>query len=90
MILKWNQNIQKVKMQGQNTKIMIHLSQNIKHIQHSHNTKKLLLLPLLPLVKKDVKELINLIEKSENAGIEVEAIISDSAYSKKENLDYCN
>ena len=40
--------------------------------------------------KHDGKELINLIKKSENAGIEVEAIISDSAYSKKENLDYCN
>ena len=40
--------------------------------------------------KNDGKELINLIEKSENTGIEVEAIIGDGAYSEKENLDYCN
>ena len=39
--------------------------------------------------KHDGKELINLIEKSENAGIEVEAIIGDGAYSEKNNLDYC-
>ena len=38
----------------------------------------------------DGKELINLIEKSENNGIEVEAIIGDGAYSEKENLNYCN
>ena len=40
--------------------------------------------------KHDGKELINLIEKSENAGIEVEAIIGDGAYSEKDNLDYCS
>ena len=40
--------------------------------------------------KHDGKELINLIEKSENNGIKVEAIIGDGAYSEKENLDYCN
>lgn len=40
--------------------------------------------------KHDGKELINLIEKSENNGIEVEAIIGDGAYSEKENLNYCN
>ena len=40
--------------------------------------------------KNDGKELINLIEKSANAGIEVEAIIGDGAYSEKSNLDYCN
>ena len=40
--------------------------------------------------KHDGKELINLIEKSENAGIEVEAIIGDGAYSEKYNLDYCS
>ena len=39
--------------------------------------------------KHDGKELINLIEKSENNGIEVEAIIGDGAYSEKDNLDYC-
>ena len=39
--------------------------------------------------KHDGKELVNLIEKSEIAGIEVEAIIGDGAYSEKENLDYC-
>lgn len=39
--------------------------------------------------KHDGKELINLIEKSKNNGIEVEAIIGDGAYSEKENLDYC-
>ena len=40
--------------------------------------------------KHDGKELINLIEKSESNGIEVEAIIGDGAYSEKDNLDYYN
>ena len=40
--------------------------------------------------KHDGKQLINLIEKSENAGIEVEAIIGDGAYSEKDNLEYCS
>lgn len=40
--------------------------------------------------KHDGKELINLIEKSEQAGIEVEAIIGDGAYSEEDNLEYCN
>lgn len=39
--------------------------------------------------KHDGKELANLIEKSKQTGIEVEAIIGDGAYSEKENLDYC-
>ena len=39
--------------------------------------------------KHDGKELINLIEKSEKAGIKIEAIIGDGAYSEKDNLDYC-
>ena len=39
--------------------------------------------------KHDGKELINLIEKSETNGIEVEAIIGDGAYSEEENLKYC-
>ena len=39
--------------------------------------------------KHDGKELINLIEKSENHGIEVEAVIGDGAYSEKDNLEYC-
>ena len=39
--------------------------------------------------KHDGKEFVNLIEKSEIAGIEVEAIIGDGAYSEKDNLDYC-
>ena len=39
--------------------------------------------------KHDGKELIDLIEKSENNGIKVEAIIGDGAYSEKDNLDYC-
>lgn len=40
--------------------------------------------------KHDGKQLIQLIEKSKNSGIEVEAIIGDGAYSEKDNLDYCN
>ena len=40
--------------------------------------------------KHDGKELVNLIEKSENNGIEIEAIIGDGAYSEKDNLDYCS
>lgn len=40
--------------------------------------------------KHDGKELVNLIEKSENVGIEIEAIIGDGAYSEKDNLDYCS
>lgn len=39
--------------------------------------------------KHDGKQLENLIEKSQNNGIEVEAIIGDGAYSEKENLEYC-
>ena len=39
--------------------------------------------------KHDGKELTNLIEKSQNNGIEVEAIIGDGAYSEKGNLEYC-
>lgn len=38
--------------------------------------------------KHDGKELQSLVEKSEKAGIEVEAVIGDGAYSEKENLDY--
>ena len=40
--------------------------------------------------KHDGKELISLIEKSENNGIEVEAIIGDGAYSEEDNLKYCS
>lgn len=40
--------------------------------------------------KHDGKQLQSLIEKSQNNGIEVEAIIGDGAYSEKENLDYCS
>ena len=39
--------------------------------------------------KHDGKELTKLIEKSKNAGIEVEAIIGDGAYSEEDNLKYC-
>ena len=38
--------------------------------------------------KHDGKELTKLIEKSKNAGIEVEAIIGDGAYSEEDNLKY--
>lgn len=40
--------------------------------------------------KHDGKQLIELIKKSQQSGIEVEAIIGDGAYSEKDNLDYCN
>ena len=40
--------------------------------------------------KTDGKELIDLIEKSEDNGIEVEAVIGDGAYSEEDNLKYCN
>ena len=40
--------------------------------------------------KHDGKELVSLIEKSENNGIEIEAVIGDGAYSEKYNLDYCS
>lgn len=40
--------------------------------------------------KHDGKQLQSLIEKSQNNGIDVEAIIGDGAYSEKENLDYCS
>ncbi len=39
--------------------------------------------------KHDGKELKKLIEKSQEAGIEVEAIIGDSAYSEADNLSHC-
>lgn len=39
--------------------------------------------------RHDGKELENLIEKSQNNGIEVEAVIGDGAYSEKYNLEYC-
>lgn len=40
--------------------------------------------------KSDGKELQSLIEKSQNAGIAVEEIIGDTAYSEKGNLEYAN
>ena len=40
--------------------------------------------------KHDGKELINLIDKSERNGIEIEAIIGDGAYSEEDNLKYCS
>jgi len=40
--------------------------------------------------KHDGKELKSLVEKTEKAGLEVEAIIGDGAYSEKENIEYCN
>lgn len=39
--------------------------------------------------KHDGKQMKELIEKSEAAGIEVEAVIGDGAYSEKENIEYC-
>ena len=39
--------------------------------------------------KHDGKQLESLIEKSQNNGIEVEAVIGDGAYSEKDNLEYC-
>ncbi len=39
--------------------------------------------------KPDGKELQSLVEKSEEAGIIVEAVIGDGAYSEKDNLAYC-
>lgn len=38
--------------------------------------------------KSDGAELIELVEKSKRAGIEVEAVIGDAAYSEKANLEY--
>ena len=38
--------------------------------------------------KSDGKELINLIEKSQEAGVEVNEVIGDAAYSEKKNLEY--
>lgn len=40
--------------------------------------------------KHDGKQLIPLVEKSEKAGIEVEAVIGDGAYSEKDNITYTN
>ena len=39
--------------------------------------------------KHDGKQLQTLVEKSQQNGIEVEAIIGDGAYSEKENIEYC-
>jgi len=39
--------------------------------------------------KHDGKEMQKLVEKSGKAGIEVEAVIGDKAYSGKDNIDYC-
>ena len=39
--------------------------------------------------RHDGKELVNLIKKSKNNGIKVEAVIGDGAYSEKDNLEYC-
>ena len=38
--------------------------------------------------KPDGKELVSLIEKTKAAGLEVEAVIGDTAYSEKPNLEY--
>ena len=40
--------------------------------------------------KHDGKQLQTLIEMTKAAGLEVEAVIGDGAYSEKSNLDYCN
>lgn len=39
--------------------------------------------------KHDGKELQTLVQKSQNNGIEVEAVIGDGAYSEKDNIEYC-
>lgn len=39
--------------------------------------------------KHDGKQLKKLIEKSRKAGIKVEAVIGDGAYSEEDNLEYC-
>ena len=39
--------------------------------------------------KHDGKELQKLVKKTQENGIEVEAVISDGAYSEKENIEYC-
>ena len=38
--------------------------------------------------KNDGKQLQTLIEKSKNAGMEIETVIGDAAYSEKENIQY--
>ena len=40
--------------------------------------------------KHDGKQLESLVEKSQNNGLEVEAVIGDGAYSEEDNLKYCN
>lgn len=40
--------------------------------------------------KNDGKQLQSLIEKSEDAGIQVDEVIGDAAYSEKENIKYSN
>ena len=39
--------------------------------------------------KHDGKQLQELVKKSQDNGIEVEAVIGDGAYSEKENIEYC-
>lgn len=39
--------------------------------------------------KNDGNEMQNLIEKTENTGLEIEAVIGDGAYSSKDDLEYC-
>lgn len=39
--------------------------------------------------KHDGKELKTLVKKSQENGIEVEAVIGDGAYSEKDNIEYC-
>jgi len=39
--------------------------------------------------KHDGKELQTLVKKSQENGIDVEAVIGDGAYSEKENIEYC-
>lgn len=39
--------------------------------------------------KHDGKELQKLVKKSQENGIEVEAVIGDGAYSEKENIEFC-
>ena len=40
--------------------------------------------------KNDGKELKNLIEKTQENGIELEAVVGDGAYAEKDNLEYCS
>ncbi len=60
-----------------------------RHIAMDEETRLITGATITTGEKHDGKELVNLIENTENAGLEVEAVIGEGAYAEDNNLVYC-